>query len=442
MEPRIQYAKTADGVSIAFWTLGEGEPLVITPPQIWSHLQLEWQNPMIRSWYEQLAETRRLVRYDFRGQGLSERNVRDLTFDAFVLDLETVVDHLELEDFAVYAVGPNTPLVIAYVAQHPERVAHLVLWQPVAKLVSSNPLGDLAEKDWELFTESAAHAFLGWSAGQLAHEWARFIRQSIEQTTWIELTKDFDRIDATPHLPEVRTPTLVLTHTQARGQSDPRQVSAFASQMQNARVVFLDGPDSAIPFSDAALRAIKDFLDEGGETAPPKALPAAAVHTILFTDIADSTALTQRLGDAKAQELLRIHNTIVRDALKAHGGAEIKHTGDGIMTSFPSASHALDFAIAIQRAVAAHVEQHADSPLGVHIGLNAGEPVAEEQDLFGTAVQLARRVCDHAEAGQILASNVVRELTAGKGFMFSDIGEVLPKGFDDAVRLYEVRWRE
>jgi adenylate cyclase len=102
----------------------------------------------------------------------------------------------------------------------------------------------------------------------------------------------------------------------------------------------------------------------------------------------------------------------------------------------------LECAAQIQRAVAAHVEQHADSPLGVHIGLNAGEPVAEEADLFGTAVQLARRICDHAAAGQILVSNVVRELAAGKSFMFSDAGEVLPKGFDDPVRLYEVRWRE
>ena len=150
-----------------------------------------------------------------------------------------------------------------------------------------------------------------------------------------------------------------------------------------------------------------------------------------------STALTQRLGDAKAQELVRAHNTIVRDALKTHGGSEIKHTGDGIMASFLTASGALECAIAIQRAV----EGQADTPLRVRIGLNAGEPVAEEQDLFGASVQLAKRVCDHAEPGQIVASNVVRELAAGKGFLFSDLGDVVPKGLEDPVRLYEVRWR-
>jgi adenylate cyclase len=143
------------------------------------------------------------------------------------------------------------------------------------------------------------------------------------------------------------------------------------------------------------------------------------------------------LGDGRAQELVRVHNEIVRGALAAHGGAETKHTGDGIMASFPSASSALACAVAVQRAVAAR----ADAPR-VRIGLNAGEPVAEEADLFGTAVQLARRVCDHAGPGQILVSDVVRQLAAGKGFAFSDVGAVALKGFEEPVRLFEVPWRD
>ncbi len=112
------------------------------------------------------------------------------------------------------------------------------------------------------------------------------------------------------------------------------------------------------------------------------------------------------------------------------------------MASFPSASGALQAAIAIQRAVAAHVEEHPDPPLGVYIGLNAGEPIAEEQDLFGTAVDLARRICDHAQPGEILVSDVVRQLAAGKDFLFADQGDVALRGFEDPVRLYEVHWRE
>jgi len=174
---------------------------------------------------------------------------------------------------------------------------------------------------------------------------------------------------------------------------------------------------------------------------PPVAAPAG-LRTILFTDMEGSTPLTQRLGDARAQEVLRAHNAIVREALKAHGGSQIKHTGDGIMASFPSASGAIEGAIAIQRALAEQGQAHPDTPIRVRIGLNAGEPVAEEEDLFGTAVQVASRICARAEAAQVLCSNVVRELAAGKGFLFSDRGDVELRGFEDPVRLYEVRWRE
>ena len=112
------------------------------------------------------------------------------------------------------------------------------------------------------------------------------------------------------------------------------------------------------------------------------------------------------------------------------------------MASFSSASSALDSAIAIQRGVAAHVAEHPDSPLGVYVGLNAGEPIAEDDDLFGTSVDLAARICGRAEPGQILASDVVRQLAAGKDFLFSDLGETELRGFEDPVKLWELRWRE
>ncbi len=171
------------------------------------------------------------------------------------------------------------------------------------------------------------------------------------------------------------------------------------------------------------------------------------MYTILFTDMASSTALTQRLGDAGAQEVRRAHNEIVRAALSANSGSEIKHTGDGIMASFATASSALECAIAIQCGVAEHKQEHPDSPLSVYIGLNAGEPIAEDDpdgrvDLFGTSVNLAKRICDQAEAGQIVASNVVRELAAGKDFLFADLGETELRGFEDPVKLWELRWRE
>ena len=182
------------------------------------------------------------------------------------------------------------------------------------------------------------------------------------------------------------------------------------------------------------ISVIEEFLG-GSEGRPPDPSVSEGLQTILFTDMIDSTATTQRLGDASAQDLVRAHNTVVRDSLRVFGGLEIKHTGDGIMATFPSASRALSCALAIQFGVALHNATNA-TDLQVRVGLNAGEPMVEEKDLFGTSVQMAARVCGEAQRGQVLVSNVVRELAAGKGFDFADMGESLLKGFDAPVHLY------
>ena len=200
-----------------------------------------------------------------------------------------------------------------------------------------------------------------------------------------------------------------------------------------------------VPFlgdMETAVRAVEGFLGRGIGVAPLTPSPqAAAFRTILFTDVVGSTSLTQRLGDARARDVLRRHESIVRQALRAHAGSEVKTMGDGFMASFSSSTEAMECAIAIQRAFADYNET-AETPIMVRAGLNAGEPVAERDDLFGTAVQLAARICDRAQPGEILVSNVVREIAAGKGFLFADRGEAVLRGFEDPVRLYEVRWRE
>jgi len=171
-------------------------------------------------------------------------------------------------------------------------------------------------------------------------------------------------------------------------------------------------------------------------THPPE---TTTVHTILFTDVEGSTALTERLGDAKARDLLREHERLIRSALDEHGGSEVKTMGDGFMAFFTSASKALECAIAIQSAFAKRNES-ADEPIKVRVGLNAGEPISENDDLFGTAVNEAARITSTAEGGEILVANVVRELTKGKDFLFNDRGETSLRGFEDPVRLFEVRW--
>jgi adenylate cyclase len=264
-----------------------------------------------------------------------------------------------------------------------------------------------------------------------------------------------DGFDFEPLLGHINAPTLVTGAALQQEKRGMLSASDLAMRIPGAQAALISGAGGNYLHDwKAYADVVLPFLDEGrAESSPtPLAPTSPSLATILFTDLTSSTALTQRLGDAKAQELLRAHNTIVREALAAQGGTEIKHTGDGIMASFPTASGALECAIAIQRAIVARNAAAAGGgldprpltpdPVAVHIGLNAGEPVAEESDLFGTSVQLARRICDHAQSGQILVSNVVRELSAGKGFLFADIGEVAAKGFEEPVRLYEVRWRE
>jgi class 3 adenylate cyclase len=219
----------------------------------------------------------------------------------------------------------------------------------------------------------------------------------------------------------------------------------LASGILDARLALLEGA-STLPWvgdQEAVLAAIDEFLPEAEQT-PAGAEPVAAggFCTILFTDVEGSTALTQRLGDAKARAVLRNHERIVREALRAHGGAEVKAMGDGFMASFSSATRALECAIAMQRAFAAHSDEHPETPIRVRVGLNAGEPIEEEKDLFGTAVILAARIAAKAEGGEIVVSDTVRGLLAGKGFLFSDRGDVALRGFEDPARLYEVRWRE
>jgi class 3 adenylate cyclase len=162
------------------------------------------------------------------------------------------------------------------------------------------------------------------------------------------------------------------------------------------------------------------------------------IRTILFTDIVGSTELTQRLGDDGAMALLRIHDTIVRDALRASGGREVKHTGDGIMGCFASAVAAARCAVSIQNAVAQHVHANSAHPIKVRIGAAAGEPVENHMDLFGATVQLASRLCAHAHPDQSLVSNVVCELCIGKDLSFQDLGEVALRGFDKPVRVHAV----
>ena len=189
---------------------------------------------------------------------------------------------------------------------------------------------------------------------------------------------------------------------------------------------------------EAFLGRIKD------PPAPPTKADGVSIdagfRAIMFTDLKDSTRMTLLYGDAKALHLMHVHNALIRNALNSSRGREVKHTGDGIMASFLSVSDAVECAIAIQKAFAVYNQEHGETPLYVRIGLSAGEPIEEHGDLFGKSVQLAARLCSHAEPGRIVIDQIVLDQWSGKQLAVSDLGEVTPKGFDHAVSVYEVEW--
>ena len=189
--------------------------------------------------------------------------------------------------------------------------------------------------------------------------------------------------------------------------------------------------------------AVADFLGRLNDppgTSQAQPIADSAFRIVFFTDIEGSTRLTQKLGDEAAMVLVREHDAVVRSALREHEGSEVKHTGDGIMASFASVTHALESSVDIQRAFKDRNQERGEEAVRVRVGMSAGEPVRDGGDLFGAVVQLARRICDSAQPATILTSNVVRELCIGKNFTFSDRGEMAMKGFDDPVRVHEVLW--
>jgi len=213
-----------------------------------------------------------------------------------------------------------------------------------------------------------------------------------------------------------------------------KQVHREAHGMMAEKIIQVE-PDVANLFlGSSETNEAGAVMMPGGDAHDP------GIRTVLFTDIVESTSLTQKLGDEVAMELLRIHDTVVRDALKALNGREVKHTGDGIMASFVSAAAAVRCAAQIQRELAQRAREQKNHPLKVRIGGAAGEPVERGSDIFGSTVQLAARLCSHAEPEQIVVSSVVADLCIGKGLTFRPLGEVSLKGFDQPVHAHSVEW--
>jgi pimeloyl-ACP methyl ester carboxylesterase/DNA-binding CsgD family transcriptional regulator len=270
MEPRIRYAPTADGVSIAFWTLEEGVPLVYMAGGPWGHVEL-WDIPECRRWYERLALKRMLVRYDVRGTGWSERDVSDHSLDALVADVEAVVDRLGLDRFDMFGAFDAGPVAIAYAARHPERVSRLILWCSWARTADIRSprirawLG-LLDQDWELMTDTCAHLALGWPAGEVGRHAAQRLRESVTPEAAQAALEAMGQFDVTDLLPRLRVPTLVL-HRNGIPWLPVDIAREVASRIPDARLTVMEG-ESTAPYlgdAEATARAVDAFLGEEEE---------------------------------------------------------------------------------------------------------------------------------------------------------------------------------
>jgi class 3 adenylate cyclase/pimeloyl-ACP methyl ester carboxylesterase len=397
-----------------------------------------------------------VVRYDARGTGMSQRVTPDFSAEAAIADLTAIVDKLQLERFALYdhAMAGEGPM--AFAAAHPGRVAAFVCWVGLTMQVVPDVLeryrriARLQHEDWDFYCQIGSRLLWGWDSPE-ATPFATLLREGsspeARRAALIAIQQSYEN----DWRERITSPSLLMHRADAHGSLD--SVRSLASVMPRAHVLAVPGanlgawnPDvpAAIWWENelmvsAVVEFVRSAMTDPAEAVATPAIDLSSIRALLWTDIENHTPLMQRLGDERGREVMREHERITREALATHGGAEVKAMGDGFMAWFPSANAALECAVALQRAFARRNESTAE-PLRVRAAVNAGEPIAEDDDLFGAAVILASRICREASGGEIVVSDVVRQLVAGKTFNFSERGEIRLKGFDEPVRLFDVRW--
>lgn len=445
MRPPTRYVSTTDGVRVAFAVHGDGPPLVFVRGWI-SHLDAMWDDPEFRAFFEALGAHFTVVRYDLRGNGLSDRAPDRLRLDDLVLDLEAVMDRVAQEEAVLFATCYGGPIACRYAARHPERVRRLILDGTYVRgddIASDDMRESVLGMVRMLKTQRGpGYAMLDFftnpDGGDLREVRLERARRSIDPEVASQLYHLSFDLDVTRDLAAVQAPTLV-THRRRAAAVPFASGQAVASLVPDATFVATEGR-AANPWEGDALEplaAMARFLDAPVDVAYRRR-PNVRPTVILFTDIQGSTSATVRMGDSRAQEMVRAHNSIVRRGLEGRDGRIVKSTGDGVMAEFRSVTQAIACAVDIQQAIQAHNDAKPDAAVLVRIGVNAGEPLSEEDDLHGIVVATAARICDQAAGGEVLVSNVVRELASGKGFTFSDAGPFDLKGLDEPVRLYRV----
>jgi class 3 adenylate cyclase/pimeloyl-ACP methyl ester carboxylesterase len=443
MEREVRYCRAEDGIQIAYSISGAGPALLVCPLFYNSFAAEDRYTPEHGEFIRALGVGRTVIRYDARGTGLSQRDLERLDAHGLSLDMQAVAAAAGVDTYDVYAYIAAGPSAILHAAAHPDRVSHLILFASYSRIEDVLPAEQVAgfsalmRSNWQLASQLLADMSVRETGPDLGLGMGAAVRNATSGN--LLATAFEDKTDVADAACTLRCPVLLL-HGEA-DQSVPLSASQrLAGFIPDARLVPLEGGSNYPPLADwrHIVALAREFLTPTEIPLPePGASGSPALRTVLFTDLVGHTEMMSRLGDDAGRTVLREHEDITRRVLKENSGTEVKTMGDGFMASFGSVTKAVECAVALQRAFAEREGQ----PLAVRVGLNAGEPIEEDGDLFGATVILASRIAAKADAGEILVADTVRGLCSGKGFLFADRGEFVAKGFEEPVRVYEVSWR-
>lgn len=437
MTPRTRYAHSGD-VSIAYQVVGDGSVDLVMCPGSITHLEFGWTEPTLSQNVMKLASFARVIRFDKRGTGMSDRDSGIPILEERMDDVRAVMDAAGSDRAAIYGISEGAAMAALFAATYPDRTTGLILYGAFPRILEAPDWPGIPREMWDAGLEDSV---LHFGEGVPLERWAPSVAGNREIQEWwgtmermgaspgaqrALLTMNRD-IDIRAALPTIQVPTLVL-HRAGDRVVPMASGQYIASQIPNAKFVALDGEDH-LPYGDCEvwIGEIEEFLTGTRHQAPIDRV----LSTVVFTDIVGSTELAARLGDAEWRRLLDRHDDAARRLAAEQRGRLIKTTGDGVLATFDGPARAARFAAYLGRAV---------EPLGLQIraGIHTGEVEVRGEDIGGIAVHIAARISAIAGAGEILTSRTLRDLTAGSGLIFEDRGLHALKGVPDEWQVYAV----
>lgn len=436
-EPR--YARSGD-LDIAYRVAGTGPPDVLFIPGFVSNVELMTEVPWMAHCLNRLASIGRLVYFDKRGVGLSDRSLGLGTTEERMDDLRAVLDAAGVERATVIGLSEGGPLALLFAAAYPERTRSLVLWGTTARFLWSDDYPDgfdpalgaaLVEKIEERWgTGRAMRNFIDLPRDEATNRMAaRYERQSATPRGGAEMLERNIEIDVRGVLPAIHVPTLVV-HRAGDSLVLPAFGRHLADNIDGARYVEFPGDwhvSGYVGREDDLFDVVAEFVT--GVSLAADAEVERVLSTVVFTDIVDSTVHAATMGDRQWRAVLEQHDTLARLEVERHRGVIVKQTGDGLLATFDGPGRAVRAALAIRDAVGA-------LGLAVRAGVHTGEVERRGDDVAGIAVHIGARLATQAEPGEVLVSATVKDLVAGSGLEFADRGAVELKGVPGEWRTF------